>query len=221
MAAANMFRLAVSASAPRAFARSLSTSVKVADAGLVRPALQLHGVDGRYAHALFSAASKQGVLEKVEKELGNFKNLVATDGALGDFLESPLLSRAEKSSEIQRVLKTQGYSDTVVNFFRAMAENNRLPETHGILNAFDTLMSSHRNEVTCRVVSAAPMTDKMKNSVNKSLKGFTAEGQVLKTEYTVDPSILGGLTVEIGDKFVDMSTVTKVKKITQVLQQTI
>ena len=58
------------------------------------------------------------------------------------------------AAAIQDVLTKQKYSPTMVNFFGALAENNRLPETAGVLTAFETLMSAHRNEVQCKITSA-------------------------------------------------------------------
>ena len=109
-----------------------------------------------------------------------------------------MLSRADKTFNIEKILSTWKMSDTTVNFFGAMAENNRLGDSAGIINAFDILMASHRNEVTCTVISAAPLSKGDLASLTKSLKGFAGEGQSVNVGVKVDESILGGLIVEIG-----------------------
>lgn len=120
-----------------------------------------------------------------------------------------------------QILSTWKFSDTTVNFFEVMAENNRLQSTEGIITAFDTLMASHRNEVKCTVISAAPLDKSQVNSLTKTLNGFAAKGQNVNVSTKVDPSILGGLVVEIGDKYVDMSVKSKVQKMVQELSQPI
>lgn len=199
-------------------ARAFSTSAAAKD-GLVRPSVQLFGLEGRYAHALYSAASKSKTLTAVEKEVAVIKAKMASDAVFAEFLASPVLSRADKTTNIEKILSTWKMSDTTVNFFGAMAENNRLGDSAGIINAFDTLMASHRNEVTCTVISAAPLSKADLNSLTKSLKGFAAEGQSVNVGVKVDKSILGGLIVEIGDKYVDMSVKSKVQKMVRSLAQ--
>jgi len=217
--ASSLARLARGVCQPAAV-RALSTSTRAAE-GIIKPNVQLYGVNGRYAHALFSAATKSESLGKVEKEIQSFKGLMKTDGGLKAFLDTPVISRTEKSAAIQATLTKQKYSPTVVNFFGAMAENNRLPETTGVIDAFETLMASSRNEVHCTITTAKPLDKKSLASVEKSLKGFATGDQVLSVTAQTDPSIVGGLIVEVGDKYIDMSIVTKIQKISNSLSQAV
>lgn len=187
---------------------------------LVKPKnVQLFGVDGRYAHALFSAASKKSVLPQVEKELSEVKKRAADDKAFANFLENPTLSRAQKSEAAQAMMKKKGYSEITVNFFGALAENNRLANTAGIIDGFETLMRAHRNEVTVKVVSASKLQAAHIKSLEAALKGFAKNGEKLNIDYAVDPAILGGLVVSIGDKHVDMSITNQINKVTKSLSQ--
>jgi F-type H+-transporting ATPase subunit O len=186
----------------------------------VRPPIQLFGVEGRYAHALYSAASKTDSLAKVEKEVATLKGLIATDGGLDEFLLSPILSRGDKTEALTKALGKKKFSATLVNFCAALGENNRLPETSAIISAFEQLMSAHRNELAVTITSAKPLDNKSMNAVKKSLGGFAA-GKTLNVTDTVDEAIMGGLIIEIGDKYIDMSTATRIRKITQALEANI
>lgn len=191
-----------------------------ATANLVKPkGVQLFGVDGRYAHALFSAASKKNTLAQVEKELAEVKKRAVDDKAFANFLANPTLSRAEKSAAAQAMMKNKKYSETTINFFGALAENNRLSNTEGIIESFDTLMRAHRNEVSVKVVSAAKLQAPHVKSLEAALKGFAKNGEKLNIDYVVDPAILGGLVVSIGDKHVDMSITNQITKVTKALSQ--
>lgn len=78
-------------------------------------------------------------------------------------------------------------------------------------------MSAHRNELMCKVTSAKPLDKATMNSLTKSLKGF-AKNRDVKIDSAVDPTLIAGITVEIGDKFIDMSTKAQIKKITDSLK---
>jgi len=197
--------------------RGLSTSAALKDE-LVKPPIQLFGIDGRYAHALFSATMKSKALPAVDKDLIRIKEFLATDDVFNGFLNTPILSRKDKTAAVTDLMTKLNMSPVTVNFFGAMAENNRLSMTGEIVSAFDTLISAHRNEVKCVVTSAEALDKQTIANLTKSLKGFTAEGQSIKVTTKVDESILGGLIVEVGDKYVDMSVKSRVSKMMQALQ---
>lgn len=79
-------------------------------------------------------------------------------------------------------------------------------------------MSAYRGEVLCTVTTAKPMDEKNKKELETVLKGFAGKNAVLKLNQKVDAAIIGGMVVEIGDKYIDMSTSTKIKKIVAVLR---
>jgi len=75
--------------------------------------------------------------------------------------------------------------------------------------------------VSYRGLAAQPLDKKSLASVEKSLKGFATGDQVLSVTAQTDPSIVGGLIVEVGDKYIDMSIVTKIQKISNSLSQAV
>jgi len=104
------------------------------------------------------------------------------------------------------------------NFFDVLAENNRLRNTNEIIDAFGALMASHRKEVHCVVTSAKALDASTLKQVEGALKGFAKKGETLKITSKTDPSIKGGLVVEVGDRFIDMSTATRVRKMANALR---
>lgn len=74
--------------------RQFSTSA--ARAKLVQAPIQIYGLEGRYAHALYSAASKEKKLDAVEKELNGFRDLVNKDKKLADYIGNPTINKFEK-----------------------------------------------------------------------------------------------------------------------------
>ncbi len=114
--------------------------------------MKLHGIDGRYATALFSAASKTGSLTKVDEELATVKAILEKDVGVKRFLETPVIDRQAKKKGIEVILGS-GKSETTVNFFNLLAENGRLGETSKIIAAYQSLMIAHRGEVNVVVTS--------------------------------------------------------------------
>lgn len=62
-----------------------------------------------------------------------------------------------------------------------------------------------------------PLDDALKTELEAALKSFLKQGQKLLLTVKVDPEIIGGMVVSIGDKYVDMSIATKVKKYTEII----
>lgn len=113
----------------------------------------LHGLEGRYASALYSAALKKNVLEEVESELKKVQAVVEKDEGVRRFLENPILPRQAKKQGVNTMLGGR-YSETTRNFFELLADNGRLNETSKIIEAFSSLMTAHRGELTVTVTTA-------------------------------------------------------------------
>ncbi|KDR22637.1 ATP synthase subunit O, mitochondrial [Zootermopsis nevadensis] len=199
----------------RVIARAFSTSP--GQQQLVKPPIQVFGIEGRYATALFSAASKQNQLDTVEKELVKFKGTLKTDVKLREFIENPTLKRQLKVEGLKQVSSKFPLSSQSTNLLLLLAENGRLKSLDGIIGAYQTIMAAHRGEVPCEVITAKPLDDALKTELEAALKSFLKQGQKLQLNVKVDPTIIGGMIVSIGDKYVDMSIATKIKKYTDVI----
>jgi hypothetical protein len=131
-----------------------SRGYAAAVAAPVKAPIKVFGVEGRYAHALFSAASQKNAIEAVEKELTDFQRLADEKRELVDFIENPVLSKDRKLSALTDILKSRKASDLTINLFGALTENNRLSRAMGVIKAYCTIMSAYRGEVPCTVTSA-------------------------------------------------------------------
>ncbi|KAH6929191.1 hypothetical protein HPB50_024101 [Hyalomma asiaticum] len=94
--------------------RHFSTTGAV-NAGLVKPPLAVFGIEGRYATAMYSAASKEKKLDVVEKELIRFKGMMEQDVKLAQFIENPLVNKLVKRDALQDALKKLQFSSLTVN----------------------------------------------------------------------------------------------------------
>nr|CAG4641231.1 EOG090X0EB8 [Eulimnadia texana] len=198
-------------------ARQFSSSA--VSAQLVKPPVQVFGVEGRYASALYSAATKQKALDKVEKDLNDLHKLIAKDARLAEFIANPLIKRPLKKEGLASVAKKQNMSDLTSNFLQTLAENGRLGKLESVIDSFKTIMAAYRGEVPCQVTSAKPLDAAVLKEIESALGGFLQKGQKLLLTTVVDPNIIGGLVVSIGDRYVDMSLATKIQRYSSLLQQ--
>uniref|UniRef100_A0A8C9PKI7 ATP synthase peripheral stalk subunit OSCP, mitochondrial n=1 Tax=Spermophilus dauricus TaxID=99837 RepID=A0A8C9PKI7_SPEDA len=200
--------------------RCFSTSMVRPFTKLVRPPVQVYSVEGRYATALYSAASKQNKLEQVEKELLRVAQILKEPKIAASIL-NPHIKRSIKMKSLNDMTTKERFSPITSNLINLLAENGRLGSARGIISAFSTIMSVHRGEVPCTVTTASPLPEAVLSELKTVLKSFLSQGQVLKLEVKTDPAIMGGMIVRIGEKYVDMSTKTKIQKLTQAMRESI
>ncbi|KAK3946323.1 hypothetical protein QBC46DRAFT_335767 [Diplogelasinospora grovesii] len=190
----------------------------------VKPPVALFGLDGTYATALYTAAVKTSSLEPTAKALSSLCSLFEKDPKLAKILTTPTLTAEDKSAIIAELQKSAGVSNEIVkNFLATLAENNRLALLGGVCAKFSELMSASRGEVEMVVTSAQPLDSKtlsrLENAVSKS--SYVGAGKKLKVTNQINPDIIGGLVVEIGDRTIDLSVSSKMAKMNKLLTDTL
>ncbi|XP_044259752.1 ATP synthase subunit O, mitochondrial [Tribolium madens] len=195
--------------------RSFSTSNIASQ--MVKPPVQVFGIDGRYATALYSAASKQKALESCEKDLVKFQSAVKADSKLNEYIKNPTIKRGLKSEALKQIASKISLNSQTSNLLQTLADNGRLKNLDGVINAFKIMMSAHRGEVICEVITAKDLDSAQKSKLESVLKSFVKSNESIQLSTKVDPSIIGGMIVSIGDKYVDMSVASKIKKYTELI----
>jgi F-type H+-transporting ATPase subunit O len=100
-----------------------------------------------------------------------------------------------------------------LNLMTTLAGNARLINISGITDNYVQLMKAKRGEVEATIISAEPLNKTQTDAVATAMKSQFPEGAkvVLKTE--VNPAILGGLQIQIGDKFLDLSVGSRIEEV--------
>ncbi|CAD5210971.1 unnamed protein product [Bursaphelenchus xylophilus] len=200
--------------------RAFATSASVA-AQAVRVPIQTYGIEGKYASSLYTAAHKKNVLDAVDKDLQKVKDLYATSKDFKTFVQNPTLKRNQKKAAVEAVLKKVGVSSEVQNFCGVLAENGRLANLQAVINSFETIMRAYRGELAVDVVSAEKLNSSQEAALKDALSKHVKAGQKLTINFQVKPSIIGGLVVTIGDRYVDLSVASKIKKLSDVVKTTL
>lgn len=137
---------------------------------LVKPPIQVFGIEGRYACALFSAASKQKCLDVVEKDLLNFQGQYKTDEKLRDFILNPSMKRSLKAAALKDVSAKVKFCPATGFLLETLAENGRLNKLDAVINAYKLIMAANRGEVVCEVTTAKPLSDTQRKELEGQLK---------------------------------------------------
>ena len=149
-------------------ARSISSSSVVQQ--LVKPPVQVFGIEGRYACALYSAASKQKSLEAVEKDLISFQATVKKDPKLYDFIVNPTIKRTVKAKILKDAAGEVKFNPATGFLLEALAENGRLKNLDNVINAYKLIMAAHRGEIVCEVITAKPLDGAQRKELEAQLK---------------------------------------------------
>nr|GAT57612.1 P-loop containing nucleoside triphosphate hydrolase protein [Mycena chlorophos] len=185
----------------------------------------------KYSNALYQAALNKSpqTLSKVHAELATVSSTIAQDASLNSFITNPTLSANERKaglgvlySRLDAALpKKEPVSDITKNLLGVLSENGRLAETPGVIEGFNELVEKYRGELTVVVTSAATLPrdvlSRLETALKQSQAGQTAK--LLKVTNKVNPSILGGIVVDFGDKTIDLSVQSRVTKFNSALQQ--
>lgn len=178
-----------------------------------KPVLRLHGLAARYANATYSAASKAGKLEQVEAELLALQATAAKSPEFSAFLNNPLIPRDTKAKEVTKLTGGK-FSDLTTNLLTTLAGNARLSELSKVTSTFERLMQAKRGQVDAVLITAEKISDAQAKAIADAVmkgRGGGKQKVVMKTK--VDPSIVGGIQVQIGDEFLDLSVKNQVDDI--------
>lgn len=188
--------------AARAFSTAATESHK--------PLVQIHGLHARYANAAYVAASKAKQLEKVETELAALNKSAQTSASFKSLLENPLISREAKMKYVSTL---DQLSPITRNLLATMAGNARLGELSKVALVYEQLMKAKRGQVDAKIISAEALTPAQLKEVQTAMQSQVPAGKSFVIQAVTDPSIVGGLQVQIGDQFLDLSVKSRIEEI--------
>ncbi|KAK5071101.1 ATP synthase F0 subcomplex subunit OSCP atp5 [Lithohypha guttulata] len=190
-----------------------------------KPPVAVFGLDGTYANALYTAAAKQSALDPTSKAMSSLSQILKSDRKLQGILSAPTLSDSDKSqivAELEKHTGGQDKSNTVKNFLQALAENNRLSILEGVCEKFGTLMSAAKGEMELTITTAQDLDNKLLKRLQSAVeKSEYSQGKKLKVTTKVNPEIIGGIVVEIGERTIDYSVAGKVSRLNKMLTEAV
>ncbi len=160
----------------------------------------------RYANALFEVAKESKQLDVVEQELQLIVETIFSDQTITSFINHPQITADDKKELIDKVF---GENVTKIsrNFLFILIDSHRQNELPAILNEYIKMANEDRGIVRVEVITIEELGEQEKENLAKALaKEFKKE---IRLSSIIDPSIIGGVVVNVGDKVYDGSIRTK------------
>ncbi|KTE21158.1 ATP synthase subunit delta [Sphingopyxis sp. H050] len=174
------------------------------------------GLAGRYASALFDLARESNAIDSVQKSLSDLKAGLAESADLAALVSSPVVGRSDAAKAIAAVARAMKLDPLTTKFLGVLADNRRLGDLAGMIDAYHAIVAAHRGEVTAKVTSAHPLSAEQLKALAANLK--TRVGRDVQIATTVDPAILGGLVVQLGSQLIDGSIRTRLNSFAQAMK---
>jgi len=156
----------------------------------------IHG----YAQALFQIARAEGALETVEDELFRFARILENETQLREALTDPSLPPEQRSKMIVELLGNKSTPHTV-NVIAFVVQQGRARELTKIIDSLVQLAAEERKKAVAEVRSATPLDEGQREKLKDAITRAT--GKQVELKVLVDPTVIGGLLVRVGDQVFD------------------
>jgi F-type H+-transporting ATPase subunit delta len=154
-----------------------------------------------YARSLFEAALEQDRLDVVREQLGEFADALDGDRTLQVFFFSPYFSTEEKKDGLHRAV--EGAEPIFLNFLELLVENHRMPAIFRVRRAYDELWEDHNRLLPVEVTAAVELDEATVRQIGDRIAEQT--GRTVQLSSKVEPDILGGIVVRVGNQVLDAS----------------
>ena len=168
-----------------------------------------------YSRALFEVAQEKGSLDRVHDELGEFADAMNDSQDLRVFFFSPYFSSQEKKEGISRMV--QEADENFVRFLEMLAERHRMPVIFRIRRAFDELWREENKLLPVTVTSAVDLEAELVEGIGERIEEQT--GRRVELSSKVDPDVLGGIVLQVGNMVLDASVRNKLEKLRREVAQ--
>ena len=162
-----------------------------------------------YSRSLFEVASEHDVLDRVRDELGEFADALDESRDLQIFFFSPYFSSQEKKEGIEQAVTEA--DEHFVHFLELLAERHRLPAIFRIRREYDRMWSEENKLVAVSVTTAVKLDQQIVEDIGKRIEQQT--GKRIELSSTVDPGIVGGLVVQVGNMVMDASLKARLERL--------
>lgn len=167
----------------------------------------------RYSDALVGLA-KDGKITygQISADLDLIKSTLVTSKDLNEVLVNPLVSLEDKKTIIDKVFSGE-INDLILNFLKVLVDKNRFSTFDSVVDSYNKALDDINNISRISVVSAVEMSEDAKNKLKNKLETKLKKSVVFDIE--INPGIIAGLVIKIGDNIVDMSLKHKLEDLSK------
>jgi ATP synthase F1 delta subunit len=154
-----------------------------------------------YARSLFEVAQERNELDEIRDELNQFVDALNDNRDLAVFFFSPYFSSEEKKDGVKRAI--EGAADVFINFLEALIERHRMPAIFRIRAHYEELWDEANKLLPVLVTTAVQLDESTVREIGERI-GEQA-GKKIELTSAVDPDILGGIVLRVGNFILDAS----------------
>lgn len=162
-----------------------------------------------YSRSLFEVASEHGVLDRVHEELGQFADALDANRELQVFFFSPYFSSEEKRDAIRTLVEDA--DEHLLRFLELLAERHRMPAIFRVRRELDALWRRENRLLPVSVTSAVELDASLVEGIGSRIEEQT--GQRVDLSSRVDPDVLGGLVLQVGNMVLDASVRNRLERL--------
>ncbi|PRX35760.1 ATP synthase F1 subcomplex delta subunit [Orenia metallireducens] len=164
----------------------------------------------RYAQALFDLAMEEKALEETQTQFHGIVGAIDSNDELKQLLSHPKLSNGQKKETLTKVFE-KNLSNYLMNFIKILVDKGRVDYLQAIYQQFKKLVDIQEGRLEVQVISPIELSAKYQDKLKLKLEDTTKKEVALKLK--VQPELLGGLVLKIGDKIIDGSLLNHLKKL--------
>ena len=167
----------------------------------------------RYSTALLLLGNEHNCVDVFDANLQDFKQALAlSDNLLQRSLIAPVLTKPEKQKVLMSVLERLEFHSLCNNFLRLLVEKDRMVLFNDISEIYRQLTDAQEGRVRAVVSTARELDVREKAEVQEALAGASdVEQSKLLIDYSIDPSLIGGIVAKVGDKLFDASIRSRIE----------
>ena len=162
-----------------------------------------------YARSLFEVAEEHDKLDDVREQIGQFADALGESRDLQTFFFSPYFSTEEKKTGLASAL--EGADPVVENFLALLIGNHCMPVLFRVRREFDQMWREVNKLLPVQITSAVELDSAVTEQIGDEIGRQT--GRTVELTSTVDPDVLGGLVVRVGNSILDASIRTRLERL--------
>lgn len=171
----------------------------------------------RYAKALVQIGAESGLMDSFRQELVAVNSVVSADKEIQSFFANPAFTAEQKKAVMKVLISKTGCSELVANFLMLLVDKKRQSFISQIVLNYEKLADEFSGLIRPCVTTAFALDENQVASIKTALESKTGKKAIPQVD--VDPSLIGGVVVQIGDMVYDSSVKTQLNRIQDILQK--
>ena len=164
-----------------------------------------------YSQALYELAMEENTIQQVEEHVQVFLNLISKSDDFSILIKDPTFKQDEQLNTINIIFEKFKLNNLLKKFINFLIDKRRFFFVEKILKNFNEICSKKRGEITAKLSVAKELSNEEINKIKNELsQNF---GSAVKLNYTFDPSLIGGLIMQVESTMIDTSIKNKLQQI--------